>query len=107
MHTVEKFLSDYTPPTHDILSCELVFTISSESTIVKNTICLQKCNSSGGSIVLHGINLELIDISLDNRILSGAEYVVDVESITLHSIPETCTICITTKIYPEQNTALE
>ena len=66
MSHTEKFLSDYTLPTHSILSCDLKFTISDGHTIVENTIQLQGKNSS---LVLDGIDLELIEISLDGRVL--------------------------------------
>lgn len=104
MSNTEKFLSDYIAPTHSILSCNLIFTISDEYTIVENIIQLQGKNSS---LVLDGIDLELIEISLDGRALSSAEYIVDATSLTLNTLPEIFTLSITTKIYPESNTALE
>jgi aminopeptidase N len=107
MSNTEKFLSDYTLPTHSILSCDLKFIISDEYTIVENTIQLQGNNSSENSIILDGIDLELIEISLDGKILSSVDYSIDTTSLTLNALPEIFTLSITTKIYPETNTALE
>lgn len=68
---------------------------------------MQCNNSSLTSLVLDGMDLELIQISLDSRVIFPSEYTVDATSLTLHNLPEICTLYITTKIYPESNTALE
>ncbi len=107
MSSTEKFLSDYTTPTHSILSCDLIFTIGDTVTTVKNTIQVQQIDLRVDSIVLNGINLELIEVVLDGHIILPSEYQIDLESLTIFRIPNICTISITTRIFPEQNTALE
>ncbi len=107
MLNTEKFLSDYISPTHSILFCELKFTISDEYTIVENTIQLQRNNSSSSDLILNGVNLELIEISLDDRILLITDYIIQPETLTILNFPEIATLHITTKIYPEKNTELE
>jgi aminopeptidase N len=107
MSTVEKFLSEYRQPTHTIISCELTFTITDICTIVVNRIKLQQNIGSQNTLTLAGVELELLDISLDGRMLSSSEYSTDAESLTLENLPDIFTLSITTKIYPEQNTALE
>ncbi len=62
---MEKFLSDYRVSTHVILSCQLMFTITDDHTIVENTIELQNDRENPSTLVLNGEHLELIDISLD------------------------------------------
>jgi aminopeptidase N len=104
MSHTEKFLTDYIAPTHSILSCDLKFIISDDSTIVENTIQL---HGNVPFLVLDGIDLELIEISLDGRALLSEEYKLDTSSLTLNNLPENFTLGITTKIYPESNTALE
>ncbi len=104
MSNIEKFLSDYTLPTHSIISCDLKFIISDDYTIVENIIQLQGKNSF---LVLDGIDLELVEISLDGRLLLPTEYKVDRTSLELNTLPEVFTLRIITKIFPESNTALE
>ena len=107
MSNVEKYLSDYIMPTHAILFCELIFTITDAYTTVENKLQLQKNSGSENTLVLNGVDIELINISLDGRILTTAEYITDIGSLTLENLPDIFTLLITTKIYPEKNTALE
>jgi aminopeptidase N len=107
MPTIEKFLVDYNSPTHTIVSCELMFTITDEYTIVGNRLQFQQQSDSQNTLTLAGVDLELISISLDERQLTSSEYSVDIGSLTLENLPERFTFDITTKIYPEKNTALE
>jgi aminopeptidase N len=107
MSTVEKFLSDYTTPTHAIVSCELTFTITDEYTIVGNRLQLEQHTDTQNTLTLAGVNLELLSIFLNNKQLSTAEYTIDALSLTIENLPERFTLDITTKIYPEKNTALE
>ena len=107
MTTMEKFLSDYRVSTHVILSCQLMFTITDDHTIVENTIELQNDRENPSTLVLNGEHLELIDISLDWKTLLDTEYSLDHESLTLKDLPEKFTLKIITKIYPDLNTALE
>ena len=107
MSSVEKYLSDYTTPTHLILSCELTFTITDTYTTVENKLQLQKNRDDQDTLTLSGIELELHGISLDGKTLSPVEYTMEHESLTLVNLPDTFTLNITTRIYPEKNTALE
>ena len=107
MSSVEKYLSDYTTPTHAILSCELIFTITDAYTTVENKLQLQKHPGTENTLVLNGVELELQEISLDGNILASSEYSTDADSLTLVNLPDIFTLLITTRIYPEKNTALE
>ena len=107
MSSVEKYLSDYTTPTHAILSCELIFTITDAYTRVENKLQLQKHPGTENTLVLNGVELELQEISLDGNILASSEYSTDADSLTLVNLPDIFTLLITTRIYPEKNTALE
>lgn len=76
--------------------------------MVENTVRFQQnAIASLNSLALDGVDLELIEISLDNRILMPIEYILNETSLILQSLPENFTLRIITKIYPESNTALE
>lgn len=107
MSHVEKFLLDYTAPTHAILSCELIFTITDAYTTVENRLQLQRNTGSENILVLSGVELELQGISLDGNMLASTEYSRDTSSLTLENPPDIFTLFIITRIYPEKNTALE
>ncbi len=107
MSHVEKFLLDYTAPTHAILSCELIFTVTDAYTTVENRLQLQRNTGSENILVLSGVELELQGISLDGNMLASTEYSRDTSSLTLENPPDIFTLFIITRIYPEKNTALE
>lgn len=107
MITIEKYLSNYTKPIHRILSCQLTFTIIDEYTVVENIIEFHRQKQGETSLLLNGENLELMNISIDGNLLLNSQYSLDHESLILKDLPEIFTLKITTKIYPELNTALE
>lgn len=107
MSTIEKFLSEYTPLSYSIISCDLVFTISDEYTIVKNTIHIEKIGHHTDILLLNGVNLELLEISLDGKILDSQKYSIDEEKLIISNLPDSFVLSIVTKIFPETNTALE
>lgn len=107
MSTEEKFLSDYTPPFFTIQSCYLTFTITEEHTQVENFLTFQKNTDSNTELVLDGIDLELLNISFNGKILESSEYTLTKESLILQDLPEVFNLLIVTKIFPEKNTALE
>ena len=107
MHTEEKFLSDYIPPFYTIQSCHLTFTITEEYTQVDNFLTFQKNTDSNAELVLDGVDLELLNISLDGKKLERSEYILTKESLILRNLPEVFDLRIVTKIFPEKNTALE
>lgn len=107
MHTEEKFLSDYISPSYIIQSCNLVFTLWEEFTQVENFLTFQKNTDSNTELVLDGIDLELLNISLNGKVLESNEYKLTNESLILRDLPEVFDLCIVTKIFPEKNTALE
>jgi aminopeptidase N len=77
MSSVEKFLSDYTSPTHSIVSCDLIFTITESHTIVENTIVIKCISEAKKDLSLDGVNLELLEIELDGVPLSIESYVIE------------------------------
>lgn len=107
MSTIEKFLREYTPLSYSIISCDLVFTISDEYTIVKNTIHIEKIGQHNDILLLNGVNLELLEISLNGTILDSQKYSIDEEKLTIVDLPDSFVLIIVTKIFPETNTALE
>ena len=60
-----------------------------------------------GDLRLDGEELVLEGVAVDGRELSGNEYRVDDESLTIFEAPARCTVTVRTRIEPERNTILE
>jgi len=100
-------LSDYQAPGYTTTDTHLVFDIFDGETKVTNTMQVERCAADAQSLRLDGQALELLSIRVDGRELSGNEYVLEDEALTIHGLGESHEVTIETRIYPEKNTALE
>jgi aminopeptidase N len=100
-------LDDYQAPGYTTESTNLVFDIQDGETRVTNTMQVARCEDGAQSLYLDGQDLDLLSVRVDGRELSGNEYKLDDESLTIHGLGERHEIRIETRIYPEKNTALE
>src|SRR5690606_26178386 len=58
-------------------------------------------------LVLHGQELELVSVSINDQAIDSSDYQVDEHSLTLHPQTADFELAITTRIQPQNNTALE
>jgi aminopeptidase N len=96
---------DYTPPPHRIESVELTIELDPSATRVSSVIRLRR--GSAEPLRLHGEGLELLEVTVDGRVLADDEIVLDAEALTL-ALPERDEIelRILNRINPLANTAL-
>ena len=99
-------LADYQPPEYEVLDTHLRFELNEEMTLVTSVLKLRQAGKSG-ELYLDGQDLELLSIVLDGRELGTDEYELGEESLTLRGLQAEHTLEITTRIYPQKNTALE
>ena len=111
-------LKDYNPPEFTIDKTELFFDLYEDRTLVSSKLLFKKnlkINSNASDILsLHGKDLTLESLKLDNVELSPDKYISDSESLTIPDLSailgrdpvEFILECIT-KIEPQNNTALE
>ncbi|MDH3538125.1 MAG: hypothetical protein OER87_20460, partial [Gammaproteobacteria bacterium] len=65
-----KYLKDYRPPDFGISETRLEFHLDAGATLVKSRLQLRRMTTdSNAPLVLDGIELSLVEISLDGRIL--------------------------------------
>ena len=95
---------DYKAPNFVLQAVNLDFFLKENNTYVKNRM---KFNNIIGDICLDGIDLELISISLNKKILNPKEYIKKEKEIVIFSPPKNCTIEVITNINPIQNSRLE
>jgi aminopeptidase N len=99
-------LKDYRPPSYRISDVSLTFVLDPAATRVTSIMTLVR-NGEPQPLVLNGEHVQLVSVALDGRALTGAEYRVDAETLTIDAVPERFTLEVVTEIAPEQNTALE
>lgn len=104
------YLKDYQVPDYLIKTTDLRFEITEGETLVsamlhcyRNPAATKKVNQ----ITLHGADLELVSIALNDKILNIDDYVFGEESLTILNTPEEFKLITITKIKPETNTSLE
>jgi aminopeptidase N len=103
----EIYLKDYKKPSYLIKDVTLVFDIFDEYTVVKNTMNITKEDDESRVLVLDSIDLELLTLKLDGVELENSRYSYEDEKLTIKDTPQTFTLYIENKIYPNENTELE
>jgi len=104
------YLSNYQPPDYEVSHIDLTFQLDEDITTVRSIQKIQRSQTNHAGqcpLILNGIQLQLMSIALDGTPLTEDAYVIDKESLTLHDLPETFTLDITTRIFPKKNTSLE
>ncbi len=102
------FLKDYQPPTYRTEETALAFDIGDGATKVRSKLRIRREPEAAADapLVLDGKELELLAVRLDGEALSGNEYRVDDESLTIHAPPAAFELEVETRIKPEDNSSL-
>ena len=101
------YRKDYTPPAFLVDTVELGFDLDPKRTIVANRITMQR-NPEGthSDIVLHGEEIELVQLRLNGKVLEAADYQIDGVLLTIKNAPEHVVLEIETLCAPVENTTL-
>jgi len=101
------FRKDYTPPAYLVDTVELGFDLAPARTVVANRITLrQNPASKSHDIVLHGEEIELVQIRLNGKLLDAGDYELNASSLTIRSAPAEVVLEIETICAPVENTTL-
>jgi aminopeptidase N len=103
------FLKDYQPPAYYISRTELDFELHEDHTLVKSRLHLWRNPEAADNapLVLHGQELELLEVLLDGEPLGSDDYKLGAESLEVSEVPEQFTLACVTRIKPQENTSLE
>ncbi len=103
------FLKDYTPPEFQIPKTELIIELAAQDTHVYSRLICQRNDNVSADIplVLHGVDLELIEIKIDGDVLDKNHYEVIEEELLIKQVPDNFVLEIHNVIHPKANTALE
>ena len=101
-------LADYLPPVYFIDEIHLDFDLGEAETIVTSHTYVRRNRHADGphEIRLNGEGLELLDLKLDGHQLAAAQYELTSNLLVIRQVPDMFTLEITTKIFPQKNTAL-
>ncbi|MDH5649252.1 MAG: aminopeptidase N [Gammaproteobacteria bacterium] len=101
------YLKDYREPDYWIESVDLHFDLGEKFTVVTSRLFCKANNAKQRPLVLNGEQLELLNVSLNGKLLKKGQYELDAESLTILSPPESFNLEITTRIKPQENTSLD
>ncbi|WP_339615071.1 aminopeptidase N [uncultured Gilvimarinus sp.] len=104
-HTI--YLKDYQPPAYRIDKTELRVDIREQSARVSACLAFERQASACEQLFLHGENLELVSVAINDRTLADDQYQVDEKGLTLFNPPASFTLQTEVTVYPKQNTSLE
>ena len=103
-------LKDYQVPAYLIDETHLTFELYEDRTLVHAQMVMRRNPEAGAGLPpleLHGQDLELVSLSLNDRQLETGDYQIGEESLTLQPDSERFTLDSSVVIHPETNTALE
>ena len=103
------YLNAYQVPAYLIDDLFLEIELQEGHTLVKSRMQIRRnpaAKNQAHDLILNGEALTLLDIMLNKKKLSAADYVVTDNLLTIHTVPEQFELEITTKIIPEKHTAL-
>ena len=97
--------SDYKGPAFTIKSVDLDIALIPTRTIVVNRMIMERsAGSQNQSLVLHGEEQELVSVRVNGEIIR--EYELTPHSLTLHNLPDSFELSITSANAPDKNTSL-
>jgi aminopeptidase N len=101
-------LSEYKPTEYEIETVDLYFDLHETATQVKSRLTVKRRPGVSASqpLVLHGEDLLLKSVTINNNLLSDSQYQVSDEQLTIPDVPDTFELQIETEINPEANTSL-
>lgn len=104
------FLNDYQVPDFLIDKTELQFDLEAASTRVKSTLNIRRnpqANSSDAPLILNGQQMRLLQVQLDNVLLTADQYLLNEDSLIINGVGQSFQLMTEVEINPEQNTSLE
>ncbi len=98
------YLKDYKPTNFNIDNIQLEFDIYSDFVLVKSTILVRRIDV--GALCLHGDELTLVSIKLNDIELSTNEYIIQHDELIIDNDLNEFKLEIVTRLEPQNNTKL-
>ncbi len=103
------YLKDYKIPDYLVEQVEMVFELDAKQTRVTSTLQVKRNKgvSRSTSFILNGQSLELLNVYLNDKLLTDSDYKLNDEHLIISNPPEAFTLTTEVTHSPEKNTALE
>ena len=104
------YLKDYKVPPFLIDKTELTFDLQDEHTTVQSILHMRRnpeCAQLNPKLELNGLEMQLLELRIDDKVLSKDCYALTDELLTLCELPAKFTLECKTLIRPQDNTSLE
>ncbi len=103
-----KYLKDYRPPDFEITRTRLRFDLDAGATRVESVLTLRRKTDKGDApLVLDGVELKLLELSLNGEELDADDYRLGAETLTIDTVPDEFELRSLVEIDPAANTRLE
>ncbi len=104
-----KYLRDYHPPDFTVETIELHIDLHPTETMVTAQAVYRRSPGAlpGKPLVLDGKDLTLVSMAMDGRPLNTGDYQMDNEGLTIAAPQDEFRLTVTTRLFPQANTALE
>ncbi|WP_455201883.1 aminopeptidase N [Kaarinaea lacus] len=102
------YLSEYKPTDYLIETVDLNFDLHETATRVKSKLGVKRREGVSASqpLVLHGEDLVLKSVAINNHTLADSEFQVSEEQLIIPDVPDAFELLMETEINPEANTSL-
>ena len=103
------YLKDYEPPAFLIQTVDLEFDVGRDATLVKARLSVTRnpaARNKAADLCLDGEALELLNVALDGRSLTPAEYSLSPRHLSIPAVPDAFTLDTKVRIHPALNTQL-
>ena len=101
------FRKDYRPPAYLVDTVELGFDLDPARTVVASRVTLRHNPASKSrDIVLHGEDIELVQLRMNGQLLKAGQYQLRASVLTIKKAPEQVVLEIETLCAPVKNTTL-
>ncbi|MCA9710977.1 MAG: aminopeptidase N, partial [Myxococcales bacterium] len=104
------YRKDYRPPHYLVDTVELYVSLHEDHAEIRSTLEIRRNPATAAGpqpLVLHGENLELQSIALDDAPLPQGAWVSDAQTLTVHEVPQRFRLSTVVRIEPQNNTQLE
>ncbi len=102
------YLKDYKAPAFELEQVKLTFRLFEDGATVLSVLDFKRSIGSDEEVLyLHGEDLELRSIRINNQVLTSEDYQVDSEGLTISHVPVKFTLECETWIKPQDNKRLE
>lgn len=103
----EIFLKDYKPTPFSVKKIDLYFNLNDDYTTIRSNVIYSATAKHNEALKLNGVDLELLEVKIDGKILENHQFHIDHEYLTIPNPPAEFELEVTCKTQPQNNGSLE